>query len=240
VTALENSQAARPVSESGNCAVLVRFLEDESMNPAAPIFVSGILHRFGKDLHDDPCNAFRLLVDRAHEACLKQRAARPAFVPAILVTSQSIGGVAQVSICDNGAPIDPNEVRTLYATSRSGRAGAVRRALSETGIEGADAVVGKFGVAMLAAFLVADQIVVATRSHDAAPEQGVRYICTSRTYHVEPYRMARPGTYVQLRIRHERSAIGEIDAVRNALRDHARFLELPIRVGSDPRPINAA
>ena len=52
--------------------------------------------------------------------------------------------------------------------------------------------------------------------------------------------MARPGTIIQLRIRRERSAIGEIEAVRDALRDHARALELPIRVGSDPRPINAA
>jgi molecular chaperone HtpG len=210
-----------------------------SVPPIAPN-VSGVLRRFGEDLHDDPQTAFRALVDRAHEACMKRLLEATGFSPAILVTSQSIGGVAQVAICDNGAALDPNEVRTLYATSRSGRAGAVRRALSETGVERADTVVGRFGVAMLAAFLVADQIVIATRAHELPPEAGARYTCTSRNYRVEPLRMARPGTIIELRIRPERAAIAEIGAVRDALRDHTRELELPIRVGADPRPINAA
>lgn len=206
--------------------------------PSTP-HVSGVLRRFGEDIHDDPRVAYRALVDRAHEACMRvllegssQR------VPAILVTTQTIGGVNHVAICDNGAALAPDDVRRLYATSRSGRAGAIRRALSETGAARADTVVGRFGVAMLAAFLSSDQIVIATRGRDTAPEDGVRYTCTSRTYHVEPYRVARAGTSITLRLRPECQAMGTVDVVRDALVAHARTLELPIRVGADPCPVN--
>jgi molecular chaperone HtpG len=222
----------------------------KSSSPSSPLplppltaspYSSGVLRRFGQDIHDDPRVAFRALVDRAHEACMRhvlepRGAGRP--VPAILVTTQTIGGVNHVAICDNGAHLAADDVRRLYATSRSGRAGAVRRALSETGAARADTVVGRFGVAMLAAFLIADEVVITTRSHDAVPDDGVRYACTSRTYHVVPHRVPRAGTLIQLRLRPECQALGEVGVVRAALVAHARTLELPIRVGADPVPIH--
>jgi molecular chaperone HtpG len=223
-------------------------VKSSSVPPLQPLLhaphVSGVLRRFGEDLHEDPRVAFRALVDRAHEACMRNvlepvpGAARP--VPAILVSTQTIGSVNHVSICDNGASLSPDDVRRLYATSRSGRAGAIRRALSEAGAARADTVVGRLGVAMLAAFLISDEITISTRAHDTPAEAGVRYTCTSRNYHVEPYRVARAGTIIQLRLRREHQAMGEVGVVREALVAHARTLELPIRVGADPVPINRA
>jgi molecular chaperone HtpG len=204
-----------------------------------PPFVSGVLRRFGEDLHEDPLVAYRALVDRAHGACLRRATVASNFAAQILVTTQTTRGIAHVSICDNGEALAAAEVRTLYAAIRTGRAGAVRRALLAAGADGADSIIGRLGVALLAAFRISDQVTIATRSDLAPPDAGVRYTCNSRTYLAEPQRIPRAGTIVQLRIRPEHQALGAVEAVRDALVDHARTLRLPVRVGADPVPINA-
>lgn len=203
-------------------------------------FFSGVLRRFGKDLHqDDPLFAYRALLDRAHDACVRRLQSEPAYVPALLVGTHSFSGTSHVSFCDNGIVLAPDDVRQLYDSIRQGRSGAVLRALLANGVEGADDVVGRLGVALLAAFLISDQVAIMTRGHDQPPDSGIRYFCDSRTYSHEPHRLARPGTVIQLRIRPEQKHLGEMQAVRAAILEHARSLELPVRVGSDPKPINA-
>lgn len=202
-------------------------------------FASGILKRFGEELHEDPLVAYRALVDRAHAACLVRATVASNYSPAILVGTQTLGGIAHVSFADNGEALAASEVRTLYAAIRTGRAGAVRRALLEAGADGADSILGRLGVAMLAAFLIADKVTVTTRGPFAAPADGARYVCTSRTYTAERANVPRAGTLVQLRVRPELQDLGTVDVVRGALIEHARGLSLPIRVGADLTPINA-
>jgi HSP90 family molecular chaperone len=192
--------------------------------------LSGILRQIGHELDLDPEIAFCALVDRAHDACQRLLVQRPSFVPAILVGTQTIGGIAHVSICDNGAPLAPDEVRNVYSLGRDGRAKLA---------EGSgDVVVGRLGMALLAAFAISDQISISTRAHDQPPDGGMRFLCTSRAYHCEPYRLARPGTIIQLRLRRECQMFGDVTSVRDALLPHARTLALPVRVGTDPHPIN--
>ena len=154
-----------------------------------------------------------------------------AYMPAILVTTQTTSGRTQLSFCDNGAALDPEQVSQLYAAIRSGRIGTIRRA-----VEGgtADGVVGRLGVALLASFAIADQIIICTRG-GLGP--GTRYTCDTRTYRSERYVVSRPGTVIQLRVRRERGELHDIATVRAALMPHARELELPIRVGADPNPL---
>jgi len=61
--------------------------------PGSTPFFSGVLQRFGKDLHqDDPLFAYRALLDRAHDACLRRRAVEPGYAPALLVGMQAFRG----------------------------------------------------------------------------------------------------------------------------------------------------
>lgn len=198
-------------------------------NLASP-FVSGVLRRFAVELEVDPFVAYRAFVDRAHDACVTRRQLAYAYSPAILVTTQTIGGVAYVSICDNGEPIHGSEVSQVYHAIQSGRAGAVGRALAASGAQRADDVVGRVGAALLSAFVIADQVTIATRAHTVRPEAGVRFACNSRTYSAEPHRMARPGTVVQLRMRPEYQSAATVDVVREVLGEHARGLTLPVQV----------
>jgi molecular chaperone HtpG len=198
-------------------------------NLASP-FVSGVLRRFAVELKVDPAVAYRAFVDRAHEACVTRKGIAYAYSPAILVTTQTIGGIAHVSICDNGEAIHGSEISRVYGAIHSGRAGAVQRALAASGVEHADEVVGRVGVALMAAFVIADRVTIATRAHTVRPEAGIRFVCTSKAYSVEPHRLARPGTVVQLRVRPEYQAAAAVEVVREVLGDHARSLTLPVHV----------
>jgi molecular chaperone HtpG len=196
-------------------------------------FVSGVLRRFASDLgldREDAFAAYRALVDRAQAACVKRQEETLAFAPAILVTTQTIGGVAHVSICDNGEALPPGEVRQLYSAIRTGRAGAVQRALIASGVDGAESIVGRLGVSLLSSFVIADRVTITTRAHTVRAEAGIRFVCDSRTYSAEPYRVARPGTIVQLRIRPEQAAMATPALVRDALEGYAQTLALPVRI----------
>lgn len=196
------------------------------------MLTSGILQRFGHDLHADPSVVFAALVARSHASCEARAALEPSYVPAILVTTHSASGRTILSVCDNGAPLPSDDVKLLYAALRTGRVGSLRRALTNT--DEATERVGKVGVALLAAFVLADQVGVVTRGVEPG---GTRYLCNSRTYVAEPYAVPRPGTTVQLRMRPE--AVTDLASVRAALLPHAQTVATPIRVGSDTRPINS-
>jgi HSP90 family molecular chaperone len=198
-------------------------------NLASP-FVSGVLRRFAVELKVDPFVAYRAFVDRAHEACVVRKQNAFAFAPAILVTTQTIGGIAHVSICDNGEAIAAGDVRQLYRSIQTGRAGAVQRAIAASGVEHADEIVGQVGVALLAAFGISDQVTIATRAHAVRPEAGIRFVCNSRSYCAEPHRLARPGTVVQMRIRPEYQSAAAVDVLRTVLGEHAQTLTLPVHI----------
>jgi HSP90 family molecular chaperone len=120
-------------------------------------------------------------------------------------------------------------VSQVYRAIQSGRAGAVGRALTASGAEHVGDVVGRVGAALMSAFVIADQVTIATHSHTVRPEAGVRFTCNSRAYSAEPNRMSRPGT-VQMRMRPEYQSAATVEVVREVLGEHARGLTLPVQV----------
>ncbi len=190
----------------------------------------------GEGVHADMRAAYRELVDRAADACARRASIDDRFTGSILVSTQTIGGVAHVSITDNGETFEADAFRELYTVIQSGRMGAIKRALAT---EPAHDVVGAYGAALMAAFLIADRIVITCRAHTAAPTEGLKFACDSRSYDLEPCSVARPGTVVQLRIRVDRQRLGKLDTIREALVEHARTVAFSVRIGADPDPINA-
>ena len=195
---------------------------------------SGVLHRFARDLSIDPRIAYQLLAERAHEACVQRASLESNFRPAILVGTQVIGGRALVSFSDNGAALDGEELKHVYAALQAGLVEKTRTALVAQGIDAAHQIIGRLGVAMLGAFLIADMVTIKTRG-GASP--GTRYTCSTVTYTAEPYQIARAGTVVQLRVRKEREALADLAVVRDVL---ATLKHLsPIQIGTEATPINA-
>jgi len=195
---------------------------------------SGVLHRFARDLSIDPRIAYQLLAERAHEACVRRATMESNCRPAILVGSQVIGGRALVSFSDNGAALAGEDIKFVYDSLANGIMERTRQALVTQGIDVAHQMLGRLGVAMLGAFLIADMVTIKTRG---GANTGTRYTCSSVTYTTEPYQVPRPGTVVQLRIRTEREAFADLSVVRDVLATLKRLS--PIHIGSEPAPINA-
>lgn len=194
---------------------------------------SGVLHRFARDLEIDPRIAYQLLAERAHEACLR-RAAVERLVPAILVGTQQMADRTYVSFADNGAALAGEEIKQVYAALQTGLVEQTRAALVAQGVDAAHRIIGRLGVAMLGAFLIADMITIKTRGADA----GMRYTCSSATYTAEPYQIPRPGTVIQLRVRKEREALADLAVVRQVMGTLTQLA--PISIGAEPRPVNRA
>lgn len=195
---------------------------------------SSLVRVLGEGVHTDLRAAYRELVDRAADACARRAALDPGHRGTILVSTQTISGVAHVTIADNGETFEADAFRALYQVVQSGRVGAVKRALAQH--DPAD-VVGAFGAALLAAFLIADRVTITSRAHDAGADEGLRFTCDSRSYQLEATTVPRPGTTVSLRVRADRQRLGTLETVREALAAHARTVAYPIRLGSDPTPL---
>ncbi|MCX5744631.1 MAG: hypothetical protein NT062_19245 [Proteobacteria bacterium] len=209
--------------------------DDGDPKPPGHLSLARVL---GEGVHGDPRVAYRELVDRAHEACALRLANDPACVPSILVSTQTIGGLAHVSVTDNGEAFEADAFRALYQVIQAGRLGAVKRKLASAGAAGAHDVVGRFGSALLAAFMLANRVVITARRHDTPPDAALRFTCDSRTYQLEPTTSARPGTIVQLRIRATMQQVATVEVIRKALAAHALAIPFPVRIGADPVPIN--
>jgi molecular chaperone HtpG len=199
--------------------------------------INSIARVLGERVHSDLTAAYRELVDRAADACARRAARDPSFRGSILVSTQTLGGINHAAITDNGETFEADAFRQLYDVIQRGRTGAVARALDEA--RDPSDVVGTFGAALMAAFLVADRITITSRAHEAAPAAGLVFACDSRSYELTPATVPRPGTVVQLRVRVDRQKFGSLEIIREALAKHALEIPFPIRIGADPTPINA-
>ena len=198
-----------------------------ALDPKAPGFAS-LARVLGEGVHSDLTRRVSR-ARRSRRRCVRARAAHRSdrFVGSILVSTQTIGGVAHVSITDNGETFEADAFRELYTViqQRPHRRGQAR---ARRGGEPSD-VVGTFGAALMAAFLVADRITITSRAHDRGADRGR---CGSRatagaTSSTPRSVRARPARSCSCACASIASDFGSLEVVREALAKHA--LEIPFR-----------
>ncbi len=190
----------------------------------------GLLGLLGESLYSDPRVAYRELVQNAHDACMRCVLRGDAdYAPRIEVAARADNGRTLVVISDNGLGLDADDIRQFLATIGRGQTGELRSMLEASGTSDHERLVGQFGVGLLSAFLVADRVEIRTRRSDR--DRGYLWVSEGKqTYRLEPLEHAAIGTEVVLRIRADRSELGSIDVVRDAVSHFAGYLEIPIRV----------
>lgn len=224
-------------------------LEASSLSPqvrALQLNLPGLLRLLGGHLYSDPLVAYRELVQNAHDSCTRRRVAlehsgrQDTYEPAIRIRCFEDGGREFVTVADNGDGMTADEVERFLATIGRGGTSELRDILRQAGAAAALDLIGQFGVGLLAAFLVADRVEVFSRKHDAPEGAGVRWVCEGQqTYRLERCRLTAGGTVVRLRVRSDASELGRPSVVKEAVHRYARYLGVPIRVGAEPRAVNA-
>lgn len=190
----------------------------------------GLLALTSEALYSEPEVAFRELAQNAQDAILRRRMATAEGVDVpearLTIRCEELAGRRYVTFEDNGAGLSADEAREFLATIGRGQTGRVRR---EATADGADDLIGQFGVGLLAAFLVADRVEVESRRFDLGPERGVRWVNEGQqTYRIEAWPRQDAGTRVRLRVRETMAHMGTETAVRGALERWARYLDVPI------------
>lgn len=134
-----------------------------------------------------------------------------------------------VTISDDGIGMSQEEVvANLGTIARSG----TKAFLEQVGQEGGAApkLIGQFGLGFYSAFMVADEVVVESRS--ALPgSEPVRWTSSGKgTFEVEPGSREARGTTVTLTLREDAGEFLDPVRLRAIVRKHSNFLAHPIRV----------
>ncbi len=136
-----------------------------------------------------------------------------------------------ITIDDDGVGMSSDEiVENLGTIAHSGTRAFLDQLDSE-----ADApdLIGQFGLGFYSAFMVADEVVVESRS--AQPGSvGVRWSSKGEgTYTLDASEREHRGTSICMHLRDDTSEFADEARLRNVVRKHSNFLPWPIHVGDD-------
>ncbi|MFT7581190.1 MAG: molecular chaperone HtpG, partial [Myxococcota bacterium] len=209
------------------------------------LHLPGLLSLLGEHLYSDPRVAFRELVQNAHDSVVRRRLElADDGDPVIRVRSYREGGRAYVCISDRGLGLTKSEIERFLATIGRGQTRELRAALSGSGGDVRE-LVGQFGVGLLSAFLVADQVRVRTRraggntaeTDTETDTEGWEWVCDGQqTYRLAPFAFSDPdrrGSDVVIRLRPDKEDAGASGALFRAIQHYCGFLPCPIEVDGE-------
>ncbi len=204
------------------------------------LHVPGILRLLSEHLYSDPKVALRELIQNAYDSCQRRSIEDPgadSYIPRIDLTLDSATRVLVIS--DNGSGLTRQEIHDYLSTVGRGYTAELRERLQFGGRDEALALIGQFGLGLLSAFIVADQIELITRSYQP-DEPAWRWTSTGEeTYRIAPAERTAPGSTFVLDLKLAGEFLLNEDLVRRIVRAYADFLEVPIYLNGGVEPVNA-
>ncbi len=194
----------------------------------AQVDFEGLMRVLGNNLYSTPVVALRELVQNAHDSCTRRELEEGSFEPRIDVTADPIR--RRLIIDDNGAGLTQEEVHKYLATVGAG----YTRLLRES--QGAEDLIGAFGLGFLSAYVVSDRVEVLTTSFQT-PEQTWRFSSRNgQQYTLEASTPRKVGTRVILHLRERFHELAKQNTVSFLLERYCCLLPLPIHA---PHQVNA-
>jgi molecular chaperone HtpG len=143
-----------------------------------------------------------------------------------------------ITISDDGVGMTMDEaIQHLGTIAHSGTKAFAERLKAE-GAQGSPDLIGQFGVGFYSSFMVADEVVVETRSA-RADSAGVRWTSKGAgTYTVEQIERPERGTTITLKLREDAKEYADEQKVRTIVRTHSNYISWPVLLGDEQ--INAA
>jgi molecular chaperone HtpG len=202
------------------------------------IHLPGILKVLGEALYSKPEVAVRELIQNAHDSIVRRKheLAEEKYAPRIVVSA--FARLGELWIEDNGSGLTRDEIHTFLATVGRGYTAKLREELAAAGAARATELIGQFGLGLLAAFLIAEEIAVDTRSA-ATGEAFVWRSEGGATYSLEPGDREEAGTSVRLKIKALRREVLDERFLHTIIQTWADFIPVPIYLGSRTEPENA-
>lgn len=141
-----------------------------------------------------------------------------------------------ITITDNGIGMTRDEaIANLGTIAKSGTSQFLE---ALTGDQQKDAqLIGQFGVGFYSSFIVADKVVVETRSARAAESDGVRWISTGEAdFEIETIERAERGTSVTLYLKADEKDFADSWRVKSVIKKYADHISVPVEMLKDVEP----
>ena len=203
------------------------------------IYLPGLLRVLAESLYSDERVAIRELLQNAHDSCVRRSVEDKANRerPRILASFDPKRRV--IAIQDNGSGLTAPEIEEYLSTIGRSYTRQLGENLSFLQPDEADRLIGQFGLGFLSAFLIAEEVVLTTRSFREGSETLQWRSKGDINYFVTPAQEERPvGTQVEVFLKPTVMYLLERDNLVKAIRTYANFLPIPIHMAGDWRPIN--
>jgi len=138
-----------------------------------------------------------------------------------------------LTVTDTGLGMTLDEVVANIGTiARSGSAEFMRQ-LKESD-QNADTIIGRFGVGFYSVFMVAEEVTLATRSHDPSAKAVTWTSDGTGGYRVDETDEAVPrGTRITVSLKEEAAEFADPERLRSIIKTHSNFVSFPILLGGD-------
>lgn len=217
-----------------------RSAESHEFNIALPNLIAIL----GDALYSTWEVAIRELVQNAHDAI--QRMDPPNKTPRIVVDCNLEKRI--LTIEDSGEGMTKRQAMDQLSTIGEGASMDYRNQLRQSGRrEGANRIIGQFGIGLLASFLLGEQVEIESRSAHAEPDKGIRWRSRGGSgYTIEHIGRQQIGTKVTVRlgvgvadevsarlpVQHRRAlaldALKEPEALERVVKRYCELLPVPI------------
>ncbi len=196
------------------------------------IALDGVVQLLSRNLYEHPDAFLREMIQNAHDSIVKRRRLEP-LQGRIQILPDPVRRT--ITITDDGVGLTRQEIHDHLSTIGRSGTGELRATLA-----GGDPVqlIGRFGIGLLAAFLVAHRVEVHTQS--LVKQESWHWIFDGgSSYDLFPGDRKRPGTEVTLHL--NPSALQYLDRGRleELVRRFADLLPVPITIGAELRASNA-
>jgi molecular chaperone HtpG len=204
------------------------------------IDLQGLIKLLAKNLYAEADVFVREMLQNAHDSVKRRKelnteVSQPGEIR-VYVDRQA----GTITFTDNGAGMTEQEVREYLSTIGRSGTDAFRQDLLKQGRNATDVtVIGQFGIGLLSAFIVADRVVVETRSWMANHPAWRWESNGEKTYSLQPGEMESAGSAVTLYVNDKYRDMLNLEDLRKAIRKYADFLPVGIYVNDDEATANA-
>ncbi|MGK7897658.1 MAG: ATP-binding protein, partial [Xenococcus sp. (in: cyanobacteria)] len=143
-----------------------------------------------------------------------------------------------ISFIDNGAGMTKQEIQEYLSTIGRSGTDVFRQELIKKGRSANFSLIGQFGIGLLSAFIVADRIVIETRSFKTKNPAWLWESYGNKTYNLEAGERKEPGTTATLYITENYRDMLDRKNLADAIRKYADFMPIPIYLNDDGEPTN--
>lgn len=203
------------------------------------IHLPGLLKVLAESLYSSKKVGIRELIQNSHDSCVRRQveAKETYYKPRIEISFDLTE--RSIIIQDNGSGLTEDEVTEYLSTIGRSYTRQLGENLAILNPEEASRLVGQFGLGFLSAFLIAEEVILTTKSYKEGSQAFVWRSAGDVHYNVSVAGDAQVGTRVELRVKPEASFLLNERVMVETVQSYADFLEIPVTVGEDTKPVNS-